>query len=893
MLHSGHKQKTAGNKPHNKHNKKQHKKTHTQQKRKQTTALLSPKPIILPDHVPYQGEEPTLMPDLRKRHQKQIDALQETMQAKRFMQWLVDQNETPAAQHQTSEAMEQMREAGLNSNDAVDLLRAGMMTFLTHVESRASSATNQGFYTIGPCGEELMGALALSLREHDGVALHYRHLAVQILRQLRAGRSDEEVLLDRARGHCVSVNDPVTGGGHCAIGGGDYDFLVTSTLASQSSPAVGRAMGASMVQWVKKGAPEIPVLFPPDAVNLVSLGDGSINNGHFLSAVNLAEYAKFRKFSCPVVFCITDNDISISLRGFGYLQKQYLDKLQMPIYKADAKDALSILTSSRDAIEFARKHQQPVCLYINNITRRFGHSSADRQIAYMSAKEIQDKYDTNPLESLSTLLHNSGTMSYVDQHKLFTDLWEKTQKAFDMAVQEPKITSRTEMLSRASLPLAPVPPGAAMAGDVAVDTTLQAETAKPDHVGVPTPSHHVTKANETKHAKNVFSRVVADRKDFNNIQTRVHHRLHTPRHLEGDLAAPPAGKDVLRKHMTRTFTELMTQYPQMVYLGEDCCHGGYYLVTEGMAQKFPGRIRDFPPDETSLVGAAMGFAQNGLIPVCEIPYIKYLDCAMDMFSEAAVMSWLSNRKQPNGMIFRAQGIGRGVFGGNYHTTNLIYTLPGLDVLCWSNGPDYARGMRYAMLQAANGRVVMSIDYTALLNQRHVDDADGDDSWRKPFTKSDELLDFEQVMVYGNKKTKASEVTGVEGQKKNKDKRLAIVTYGEGVPLSLKARQDIYAKNDGKDVDIDVIDCPLLNRVPNGLKDVIGEYGSVVFADPCKDGLQPLANHAVLLQRDQLLPQSWSAAGAQPTYNPLGNTVTFLSTQDIADEVFKLQPTLKF
>jgi hypothetical protein len=49
-------------------------------------------------------------------------------------------------------------------------------------------------------------------------------------------RKPEEILLDRARGHVVSSLDPVTGGGHCCIGGGKYDFLVTSTLASQVRP---------------------------------------------------------------------------------------------------------------------------------------------------------------------------------------------------------------------------------------------------------------------------------------------------------------------------------------------------------------------------------------------------------------------------------------------------------------------------------------------------------------------------------------------------------------------------------------------------------------------------------------------------------------------------------
>ena len=64
--------------------------------------------------------------------------------------------------------------------------------------------------------------------------------------------------------------------------------------------------------------------FPKDFVSYVSVGDGSVNNGHFLSAINLAEYASYRGYRCPVVFGITDNDLCISLRGHGWLQQGFL-----------------------------------------------------------------------------------------------------------------------------------------------------------------------------------------------------------------------------------------------------------------------------------------------------------------------------------------------------------------------------------------------------------------------------------------------------------------------------------------------------------------------------------------------------------------------------------------
>ena len=779
----------------------------------------------------------------RGKQAKDIERLVETVQAKAFVDWLNREEEPYDA-----DAISEIEAAGISADDAKVLLRAAFMTFLVHVESRAASACGQGFYTIGPCGEELMGAVAMHIRPTDAMALHYRHVATQITRQLLAGRSVDEILLNRARGHTVAVTDPVTGGAHCAIGGGEYDFLVTSTLASQACPAVGRAMGSGMATYIKSNNPAMNPLFPKDMVSFVSVGDGSANNAHFLAALNLAEYAAHRKFKCPTVFCITDNEISISLKGYNYVAKSLLNKVQMPVYRADGKDALSISAATKQAMDYARAHGKPAMLYINNVTRRFGHAATDRQAAYLTAKEISDAAATNSIESLCKLLSRAGLMTYKEQQALLTQLWEETKTAFNLASAEPKISSREALAERISIPLAPVPA-----------------------------HYHPEQPVETSEKLVGYSSgpVLSDRSAFHNVQTRVGEQLGTPLAFPADHEVNNGAgvtRDVMRKHMTRVYDELMQAYPQAVYIGEDVMHGGYYLVSDGLAAKYPGRVRDFPPDETSLLGVGMGFAQNGLLPIVEIPYAKYLDCGFDMFTELAISSWLSDRKQPNGMFIRLQGFGKGVFGGNFHTHNTIYTPPGIDVVCYSNGRDYAMGTRYAMAQASKGRVVMSVDFTHLLNLRHVDV--DDDMWRKPYTSSNEYLDFDTVRTY-------SDAAAGSG------KHIAIVTYGEGVVTSLQARKKYHAE--GGNANVTIIDCPLLNRVPEGLRRVFaeGKFGAALFVDPAKVGQNPMSGHLTQLQQEDLLPAKWRSVAAEFTYNPLGSTITFVSAEDILGQLNKL------
>ena len=185
-------------------------------------------------------------------------------------------------------------------------LRAAMATTHLHTQSRIAAFEGYGFYTIGPCGEELLAALALGLQPTDPMALHYRHLGTLIARQLQRGADLSDVLLDRARGYTTSTRDPVTGGVHCSLGADPaYDFLVTSTLASQGPQAVGRALALQHLPSSR---------WPADAISFVSCGDGSINNSEWLSAVNAAEYIQHRRRACPILFAISDNGLCISLK---------------------------------------------------------------------------------------------------------------------------------------------------------------------------------------------------------------------------------------------------------------------------------------------------------------------------------------------------------------------------------------------------------------------------------------------------------------------------------------------------------------------------------------------------------------------------------------------------
>jgi len=779
---------------------------------------------------------------LKEERRKDIEALPEFEADRRLENFLRDRRSSSVLERiQPPAPPPGGYEYELTNGQWNTTIDAMLATFAVHVESRVAALLGKGFYTIGPCGEEALASAAFALRGGDRIgdsmALHYRHLAINLTKQLQQQQQIpgdgalKQILLDRARGYTVSRYDPVTGGVHCSIGsrrqndsrGEVQDFLVTSTLASQCPPAVGRALGYALspamrnINKDKNRRANSPVSF-------VTVGDGSVHNHHFWSAFHLARHARHRSIKCPVVFGISDNGMSISYQTQGYVDTLFGHDPLVPVYVVNGNDAVDVYSRTRQATEYARHMQSPVVVLYKNLVRRFGHAASDRQFAYLDEEQIQGMADTNVIESaLVQAVDLYGSSTYEQVYGRYLRIKELTHHAFAVASQEPKVT-RQDMLQRVSAPMVAVP-------------------------SLP--------------------------KELRDVSLHL-----DDRHRQ--CATELGRREVMRKHMTSVIRETLKDDDTVVYIGEDVQHGGYYVVTEGLAAEFPNRVLDFPPDETSLLGSAMGFSQVGLLPIVEIPYAKYLDCGADMFYEIAASHWLTSAtangasdeteagkqlKRNNGMVIRLQGFDRGLFGGNFHTHNALQHIPpGVDVVCYSNGEDYVRGFRNAILQAKNGRIVMLVDSTHLLNLRHLFDKDR--VWERCYPSNNEVgtMRFDEVRRYGTQGC------------------WAVLSYGNGVVTSLQARRSLLESGlIASENEVDVIDCPYLSDVPDGLHDIIGQYRGILFADPCKagPGSSVLAPMVTFLQDKGMLPANkWKLVAAPRTYNPLGSLVTFLNVDDI-------------
>ena len=233
--------------------------------------------------------------------------------------------------------------------------------------------------------------------------------------------------------------------------------------------------------------------------------------------------------------------------------------------------------------------------------------------------------------------------------------------------------------------------------------------------------------------------------------------------------------------------DLFCKYPEALLFGEDVAQkGGVYTVTKGLHKTFKNsRVFNTLLDETMILGLAQGYANLGMLPVPEIQYLAYFHNACDQIrGEAASLQFFSNNQYRNPMVVRMAGLGyqRG-FGGHFHNDNSITALrdiPGLVVGCPSRGDDAATMLRtLAALAKVDGRVSIFLEPIALYMTKDLYEP-GDGAWLTTYPAPDQAMTLGEGRVY----------------EQDADD-LVIFTYGNGVPMSLRAAREIGRKHSWK------------------------------------------------------------------------------------------------
>ncbi|NND70649.1 MAG: dehydrogenase [Rhodothermales bacterium] len=147
----------------------------------------------------------------------------------------------------------------------------------------------------------------------------------------------------------------------------------------------------------------------------------------------------------------------------------------------------------------------------------------------------------------------------------------------------------------------------------------------------------------------------------------------------------------------------MQEDDRIVTMGQDIAgYGGVFKVTQGFSEEFgPDRVRNTPIIESGIVGAALGLAIEGLVPVVEMQYADFITCAFNQIVNNLATTRYRWGTGVNVTI-------RAPFGGNlgagpFHSQSVeawFCHVPGLKVVI-PGSPEDAKGLLCAAIKDPN------------------------------------------------------------------------------------------------------------------------------------------------------------------------------------------------
>jgi 2-oxoisovalerate dehydrogenase E1 component len=440
-------------------------------------------------------------------------------------------------------------------------------------------------------------------------------------------------------------------------------------------------------------------------VAAVFTGDGATSEGDFHEAVNLAAVWKL-----PVLFVIENNEYGLST----HISEQYAcrdladrgDGYGILGIKVDGNDILAVCRPVSRAADRARRGDGPTLLEFKTFRMRGHEEASDTDYVPRKLLEMWEKKD--PVTCFETLLLDRGILTREER--------ETTRSA---------IKARVEAL---------------------VEKALEA----------PLPESSTTSE---------LSDVYAPRRS--GAVERIASSRGTP--------PAPAGEETGRElryvdAISEALRLAMKHNPKIVLLGQDIAeHGGVFKVTKGFVEEFgKARVRNTPIIESGVLGAAVGLALDGFVPMVEMQFSDFITCGFNQIvNNMAKTHYRWGAAVP--VVVRAP-VGGGVGAGPFHSQNVeawFTHVAGIKVVAPASPRD-AKGLLLAAFE--DGNPVLYLEHKFLYR-----------SAREPVPEGDYTVPIGRARI-ARQGTDAT-----------------VVTYGVGVVWALEAASRLAGE--GKEVEV--------------------------------------------------------------------------------------------
>ena len=206
---------------------------------------------------------------------------------------------------------------------------------------------------------------------------------------------------------------------------------------------------------VRRGA-AVPVSpWPADAIVACSFGDAGLNHAATTAALNTAGWCDHNGVRLPLLLVCEDNGLGPGVRSpQGWTAAVLRSRPGLRCFDADGTDLAATYDAASEAAGWVRRERRPAVLHLRTV-RLMGHDGADNEAGYRLADEIRADRERDPLLAAFRLLVDAGLATAEELAERYDALGWRFREIAEEVIGEPKPTEIAEIVG-AQAPRRPV-----------------------------------------------------------------------------------------------------------------------------------------------------------------------------------------------------------------------------------------------------------------------------------------------------------------------------------------------------------------------------------------------------------------------------------------------------
>ncbi len=473
------------------------------------------------------------------------------------------------------------------------------------------------------------------------------------------------------------------------------EMFNTSADVSPTGTQMPRAVGLAYASVVYRESPELrkytQFSHNGDEITFASIGNASTAEGMFWESVNAIGVLQ-----APAIITVYDDGYGISVPNQFQMVKENIYAILQGFKRDDCLeedcergfdlqqvrgwDYPALIEAYEKAAGLARRYHIPSLIHVTDLTQPQGHSTSGSQERYKTPERLKWEAEFDCIRKMREWLIESGLISEPEIAALEKGDREAVEGIRKSAWEEylrPILEERGQVMDMLD----------EIAGSSQHATELN--EIKERLAGMPAPlrrdihaaAHEALRIlrQEPNPAKQVLVQW-KNNQDAVNLK-RYGSELYSRRALEvkevkpvySDRSPTLAGFEIVNAG----FDAILKRDPRVIAFGEDVGKlGDVNQGFKGLQEKYgEWRVTDTGIREATILGQAIGMATRGLRPICEIQYLDYLLCGLQiMADDLATLRWRTAGGQTAPVIVRTRGHR---LEGIWHSGSLIAGLMGL------------------------------------------------------------------------------------------------------------------------------------------------------------------------------------------------------------------------